>query len=81
VESVKAGRCNTLPPDIELFGSEIAALYEGWAKNVTFAMLSYDEARKLDPNVDNWMLLAENAASGAHTFIWEDPPVLPKEPG
>jgi hypothetical protein len=44
-------------------------------------MIRYEEARKQDPRVDSWMLLAENAALSAHGFICEDGPELPKENG
>jgi hypothetical protein len=78
--AVRAGRCNTLSPDVELVGAEKAALCSGWEGNVTFALLSDDEARQLDPKVDTWMLPAQNAALGAHALILEDSPELPKVP-
>jgi hypothetical protein len=43
-------------------------------------LLSYDDARKLDQKVDSRMLLAKNAALGAHTHILEDGPEPPKAP-
>jgi hypothetical protein len=50
-------------------------------QNVTFKMLSYEEARMEDPRTSSWMLLAENAALSTHGFICEDGPELPKEKG
>jgi hypothetical protein len=70
-----------LPPELELTGQEIANLSDWWSRNVSFNMLSYEEARKRGPRVDSSMLLAENAALSAHAFICEDGPELPKEEG
>jgi hypothetical protein len=81
VEKALAGKWHTLPPELELVGQEIASLCSGWARNVSFNMLRYEEARTYDPKVDSWMLLAENAALSAHGFICEDGPELPKEKG
>jgi hypothetical protein len=58
-DAVRTGRCNTLPSDIELIGDEIASLSDGWARNITFVVLSYDEARRLEPMVDSWIIQAE----------------------
>jgi hypothetical protein len=81
LNAVKAGRWHTLPPEIELIGAQITNLCDSWERNVTFAMLSYDKARQLDPTVDSWILPAENTAKSTHPFISEDNPELPKETG
>jgi hypothetical protein len=44
-------------------------------------VLDYGEARRQDPRVDSWMLLAENATLSAHGFICEEWPELHKEKG
>jgi hypothetical protein len=59
----------------------MANMSDGWSRNISFSMLSYDEARRRDPRVDSWMLLAENAELSAHGFICEDGLELPKEEG
>jgi hypothetical protein len=59
----------------------MSALCARWERNVTFAMLSYDETSQLDPRVDRWMVLAQNAALISHPLILEDGPVLAKESG
>jgi hypothetical protein len=79
MDVVKSGRRNTLSPDIETVCAVIANLNAGWERHATSALLSYDEARQIEPKADVWMLLAENAALRAHTLICEDGPVLPKE--
>jgi hypothetical protein len=79
MERVRDRKWHTLPPELELIGQQIACLREGWARNVYLNMLDYEEARKQDPRVDSWMLLADNAALSAHRFICEDGPDLPKE--
>jgi hypothetical protein len=81
MEVVKAGRCNTISPDIELPCGEIAGLNSAWAQSVPFALLSYDEGRQSEAMVDSWMTLTPNAALSAHTLIQEDGPKLPKAPG
>jgi hypothetical protein len=81
VEKALIGKWHTLPADLEQIGQEVANLCSGWARNVSFRMLRYDEARNQDPRVDSWMLLAENASLSAHGFICEDGPELPKEKG
>jgi hypothetical protein len=81
VEKALTGEWHTLPPELELIGQEIANMSDGWSRNVSFNMLSYEEARKRDPRVDSWMLLAENAALSAYGFICEDGPEPPKEEG
>jgi hypothetical protein len=81
VDKVQTGKWHTLPPELELIGQEIASLSDGWSRNVSLSMLSYEEARRRDPRVDSWMLLAENAALSAHGFICEDGPEMPKEEG
>jgi hypothetical protein len=43
-------------------------------------MLSYDYARKIEPQVDAWMTLAQNTALTAHTLLSENDPDLPKVP-
>jgi hypothetical protein len=69
MEVVKSGRYSTLSQDIELMGAEIASMSDRWGNNVIFALVSYDEARHLDPKVDSWTLLAENAALGANRLF------------
>jgi hypothetical protein len=81
VEKALAGKWHTLPAELELIGQEIANMSGGWARNVNFRLLRYEEARNQDPRVDSWMLLAENAALSAHGFICEDGPELLKEKG
>jgi hypothetical protein len=81
MERVQAGKWHIISPDLELIGQKIAGLREGWARNVYLSMLGCEEARRQDPRVDSWMLLAENAALSAHGFICEDGPELPKEEG
>jgi hypothetical protein len=61
--------------------AEIARLSDARARNGTFVLISYDEARRVEPIVDSWTGFAENASMGVHTLICEDGPVLPKEPG
>jgi hypothetical protein len=80
-ESVLSGKWHTLPPELELVRQQIAHVREGWTWNLCFVMLSYEEARKRDPRVDEWMLPAEKAALRAHGYICEDGPELPKEEG
>jgi hypothetical protein len=81
VENALTGKWHTLPPELELIGQETANISDGWSRNVSFNMPSYEEARKRDPSVNSWMLLAENAPLNAHGFICEDGPDLPKEEG
>jgi hypothetical protein len=76
MEKVVTGKWHTLPPELELIGQRIANPREGWTRNVSFDMLSYEEARKRDPRVDSLMLLPENAAVRAHGFVCEDGPEL-----
>jgi hypothetical protein len=57
-----------------MVGAQIAAMRDGWARNVPFSLLSYDEAHQLDSKVDSWMPLTENAARDAHSLILEDGP-------
>jgi hypothetical protein len=79
VEKALSGKWHTLPADLELIAQEIASLSSGWARNVSFSMLRYEEARNQDPRVDSWMVLAVNAALSAHEFICEDGLELPEE--
>jgi hypothetical protein len=81
VDKVQTGKWHALPPEMELIGQEIASLSDWWSRNVRVSMLSYEEARRLDPRVDSWMLLAESAALSAHGFICEDGRELPREEG
>jgi hypothetical protein len=78
MDVIKAGMCNMLRPDIEPVGPEISPSCASWESSVTFAMLNYDEASQLDPRLDGWMVLAQNAALSAHTLILGDGPALPK---
>jgi hypothetical protein len=81
VEKALTGKWHTLPAELELIGQEIASLSSGWSRKVSLNMLSCEEARRQDPRMDSWMLLAENAGLSAHGFICEDGPELPKEEG
>jgi hypothetical protein len=81
MEAVRTGRLRTLPTEVETIGAEISALCSGWERNVEFKVISYEEARQVEPRADRWMLLAQNAALGAHSLILENCPELPKEPG
>jgi hypothetical protein len=82
---VKSGRHHTLSPDLERVCAEISALGDWWARNVRFALLSYEEALHSEvasqPVVARRVSLAQNTAFGAQTYICEDGPVLPKEHG
>jgi hypothetical protein len=49
VEKAMAGKWHTLPEELELIGQEIANLCRGWARNVNFSLLRYEEARIQDP--------------------------------
>jgi hypothetical protein len=80
LDVVNSGR-RTLPPDIERVCAEIEELHAAWERDVAFTLLSYDEAPKIEPIVDEWMILAQNASLGAHTLVLEDGLGLPKEPG
>jgi hypothetical protein len=80
-ERVTAGKWHTIPQELELIGQQIASLREGGARKVHLSMLGYEDARRQDHRVDDWMLLAENGALSAHGFISEDGPKLPKEEG
>jgi hypothetical protein len=53
-------------------------LSHAWARNLTFALVSYENALKVELNVASWMVLAQNAALGARIVICEGGPVLPK---
>jgi hypothetical protein len=44
VEKALTGKWHTLPADLELVGQEIANLCSGWARNVSFSLLGYEEA-------------------------------------
>jgi hypothetical protein len=57
--------------------AESSGLSDGLAQKGTE---TYDDALKVEPKVANWILLAQNAALGAHALICEDGPVLHKEP-
>jgi hypothetical protein len=72
-------RRQALLPDIERACAEVAGLRSGWGRNVTFALLSREDARQNEPIVNSWMVLAQKAALGAHTLICEDGPVVRKE--
>jgi hypothetical protein len=49
MDVVKAGHYNTLSPDIGLRCGEIESYSNGWAQSVQFALLSCDQALKIEP--------------------------------
>jgi hypothetical protein len=79
MDVVTSGRQHTLSPDIELACAHFSGLSAGWARNVVFALFSYEKVRRVEPRVDNWMVLAQTGVEGA--LIREDGPILPKELG
>jgi hypothetical protein len=82
--SVKAGRRNILQPELEGVCGEIAALSAQCAKCVRFALLSSEEAynrQDIQPWLEGWATIAQNAALSAPTLILEARPELPKAQG
>jgi hypothetical protein len=43
--------------------------------------MSYEETLTIDSIADQWIMFAQQAALGAHTYILEDGPCLPAESG
>jgi hypothetical protein len=73
MEVVKPCHYNGPSPEIEPpWDSQVT-------RRKTCNSLTYDEARKIDPQVDSWMTLAQNAALRAHTLILEDRPEVDEE--
>jgi hypothetical protein len=70
-----------LSGQVDPIGAEISAQCSGRERNVTFAVISYEEARQLEPLADSWITLAQNETLGVHAFVLENGPELPKDPG
>jgi hypothetical protein len=81
IGKIRNGQSNLISDDLEGVCRNIAVMIKAWERNVDFKMFSHEEALATDPIVASWILLAKNGALGAHTYILEDRPELPKSSG
>jgi hypothetical protein len=66
--AVKLGKVQTLSPELEGTCREIAALSAAWARNVRFALLSFEEWYQRESWLESWAVLAQNAALNSRTL-------------
>jgi hypothetical protein len=75
--AVKLGKVHTLSPELEGICREIAGLSEEWARNIRFALLSFEEWYQRESWLESWAVLAQSAALNARTRALDDGPDLP----
>jgi hypothetical protein len=78
---VKAGQQDTLPLDYLHVGSTVAQTCDIRAYRAELTLYNYEEALEVDAMVAKWIQLVQTPALGAHPYILEDGPELPKVPG
>jgi hypothetical protein len=81
IPKIRTGHSNLIPDDRAGVRGDIGVLISAWERNVDFKMFSHEEALATDPIIASWILFAQNGALGAHTYILEDGPELPKSSG
>jgi hypothetical protein len=81
IGKIRTRRSNLILDDLAEVCGNIAVLISSWERNMDFKMSSYEEALATDLIVGRWILFAQNAALGGHTYILEDGPELPKSSG
>jgi hypothetical protein len=81
IGKITSGHSSLVPDELVGVCGEIETLICAWERNVTFKIVSHEEALAESPIVASWISFAQNAALGAYTYILEDGPELPKSSG
>jgi hypothetical protein len=79
MSKIRTGYSNLIPDDLVGVYGDIGGLISGWERNVTFKIMSYEEALGENPIVAQWISFARNAALDSHTYIRHSLGVLQEE--